>query len=503
MSTYLTSLLICFQPVHFLLIVGTCIVGIIFGAIPGLSAAIGISLLLPVTFSMDTETSFCMLLAMYIGGVSGAFISATLMGIPGASSSIATTFDAYPMTQKGEASKALSIGIIASFIGTLGSILIATFLSPLIAQLALMLGPWEYFSLCFCAITLVSALAEGSMFKCLLSTAIGLLLGYFGMDSVSGVLRFTFGNHNLDNGISLIAITLGVFACLQVVENFAKGSQELPEVKKANLKGLGLKRQDFTEHIGTIVRSFLLGLWVGFLPGIGSGVSNLIAYAQAKSSSKHSELFGTGYPGGIWASETSNNASVGGAIIPMIALGIPGDSITAMLLTGMMIHGLQPGPLLMSSNPEISYLVFACVLVSAIVVLIVELATKRWFPMILKIPYHFLYSAILVICFIGAFTAANSIFDIYMMLACCALGIVMKIAKIPVSPLLLSFVLSGNLESYFRNSISYANGSYAMFFTRPVSFLFILVGVLSIVWPTAKKAFGKKDKWNKEKKAEC
>lgn len=503
MSTYLSSLLICFQPVHLLLIVGTCVVGIIFGAIPGLSAAIGISLLLPCTFSMDTATSFCMLLAMYIGGVSGAFIAATLMGIPGASSSIATTFDAYPMTQKGEASKALSIGIIASFVGTFGSILIATFLSPFIAQLALMLGPWEYFSLCFCAITLVSALAEGSMFKCLLSTATGLMLGYFGMDSVSGVLRFTFGNHNLDNGISLIAITLGVFACLQIVENFAKGSQTQPQVKKSNLKGLGLERKDFTEHIGTIFRSFSLGLWVGFLPGIGSGVSNLIAYAQAKSSSKHSELFGTGYAGGIWASETSNNASVGGAIIPMIALGIPGDSITAMLLTGMMIHGLQPGPLLMSSNPEMSYLVFACILVSVIVVFLVELLTKQWFPMILQIPYHYLYSAILVICFIGAFTASNSIFDVYIMLGCCALGIVMKLGKIPISPLLLSFVLSGNLESYFRNSISYANGSYAMFFTRPVSLIFILIGVMSVLWPTVKKLFNKENKPKKETRAEC
>ncbi len=487
MSVYFSSLLIMLEPTNLIIVLLTIIVGIIFGAIPGLSAAIGIALLLPITIGMTIERSFSLLIAMYIGGVSGSFIGATLIGIPGSSSSIATTFDAYPMTKRGEASRALTIGILASFIGTFFSIIIATFLSPVIADLALKLGPWEYASLCFCAITLVAALSKGSMTKCLLSTSLGLLLGTVGMDTVTGITRFTFGNYNLDNGISVIAVTLGVFACLQVSMNYAKGSQELPEVKKTNIRGLGIHIKDITSHIGTIIRSFFLGLWIGFLPGMGSGVSNLIAYAHAKSSSKESEKFGDGYPGGIWASETSNNAAIGGAIIPMMALGIPGDSITAMLLTGLMIHGLQPGPLMITANPRISYMVFAGILLCSLLVLCIQLFAKRWFPLILKIPYHYLYSTILIITFIGAYGTGNNIFSIYIMLGCSLLGVVMHMGELPTSPFLLAFILSGNLESYFRKGISYGGGDYSLFVTRPISLLFLTIGVGSIVLPLIKK----------------
>lgn len=487
MGEYLSSMFILFDPINLIMMIGTTIVGIIFGAIPGLSAAIGIALLLPTTIGMPIERSFSMLIAMYIGGVSGSFIGATLIGIPGSSSSIATTFDAFPMTERGEATRALTIGILASFIGTFGSIIIATFLSPVIANFALKLGPWEYASLCFCALTLVASLSKGSMYKCLMATALGLFLGTVGMDQVTGIPRFTFGNYNLYNGISVIAITLGVFACLQVSLNYARGTQKLPEVKDVNLKGLGINPKDVTENIGTIIKTFIIGLWVGFLPGMGSGVSNLLAYAYAKSSSKNSEKFGTGYSGGIWASETSNNASIGGAIIPMMALGIPGDSITAMLLTGLMIHGLQPGPLLISSNPRIANLIFSGILLCSIFVLIIQLASKRWFPMILKIPYHYLYGGILIITFIGAYGTANNIFSIYVMLACSLFGIIMHLGNLPTSPFLLSFILSGNLEAYFRKGISYANGDYTSFITRPISATFLMIGILSIVWPILKR----------------
>ncbi len=446
---------------------------------------------------MPTDTSFVLLIAMYVSGVSGSFIGATLIGIPGSSSSIATTFDAYPMTLRGEASRALTIGILASFIGTFFSIIIATFLSPVIADLALKLGPWEYFSLCFCAITLVAALSKGSMFKCLLATAIGLMMGTIGLDAVTAQQRFTFGNANLMAGISVISITLGMFACQQVSTSYAKGTQKLPEVKETNIKGLGIEMSDFTEHIGTTIRGFLIGLWVGFLPGMGSGVSNLIAYAQAKSSSKYPEKWGEGYAGGIWASETSNNASIGGAIIPMLALGIPGDSITAMLLTGLVVHGLQPGPLMIVNSPDIAYLIFSGVLVCSVVVLVMQLATKKYFPLILKIPYHYLYSTILVICFIGAYGTANSMFSLYSMLFFAVLGIIMSIGKLPTSPFLLAFILSTDLERYFRRGVNYAQGDYTMFLTRPVSLIFLCIGIGSIVIPFIKK----KMKAQKEKVA--
>lgn len=492
MTEYLQALLVCLQPVNFFLISIVVIVGIIFGAIPGLSATLGISLLLPITFGLSAETSFVILLAMWVGGVSGTFISATLVGIPGSSSAIATCFDAFPMTQKGEASKALAIGITASFIGTVFSVLIATFMSPMIAELALKLGPWEYFSLCFCAITLVASLSKGNIFKGIMGAGIGILMGCFGMDSVTGITRFTFGNHSLDAGINTICQMLGMFALCQVIRDYSRGQGKIPEIKAKSISGLGISIKDIVENIGIIIQSFLIGLWIGFLPGMGSGISNMVAYGQAKASSKNSAEYGNGCPGGVWASETANNASIGGALIPMMALGIPGDGITAMLLSGLTIHGLQAGPLLISEHGGMAYLVFACVLISAVITFIIQILTKRWFPNILKIPYHYLYSVILTICYIGAFGTSNSMFNIYMMLALCLLGIFLNIASIPLSPVVLAFILCKNLEGYFRKGISYARGSYAPFVTRPLSLIFLSVAFFSIFYPAIKGQMDKR-----------
>ncbi len=483
MSAYFSGLLLCLQPINLLLIAATVSVGIIFGAILGLSATLGISLLLPVTFGLSSQTSFIVLLAMWIGGVSGTFISAVLIGIPGSSSAIATCFDGFPMTQKGKASRALAIGMTASFIGTVLSTIIATVLSPYLADFALMLGPWEYFSLCFCAITLVAALSKGNIFKGIMGAGIGLLMGCFGMDPITGIARFTFGTHNLDSGISTVCQMLGMFALCQVIRDYAKGQGKLPEVSTVDLKGFGISFGDIVKNFGTIIRSFMIGLWIGFLPGMGSGISNMVAYGQARAASKHPEEFGKGCDEGIWASEASNNASIGGALIPMMALGIPGDGITAMLIAGLTIHGLQAGPLFMVEHSDMAYLVFACVLVSAVVTFIIQILTKRWFPLILKIPYHYLYSVILTICYIGAFGVSNTEFNVFVMLALCFLAIFLNIAGIPLSPVVLAFILSKNLESYFRKGVSYAHGSYAEFVTRPLSLLFLAIAVFSVVWP--------------------
>ena len=492
MNEYFQAILICLQPLNLLLILITVSVGIIFGAIPGLSATLGISLLLPITFGLNSQVSFILLLSMWVGGVSGAFISAALVGIPGSSSAIATCFDAYPMSKKGHASRALAIGMTASFFGTIFSVLIATFLSPIIADLALKLGPWEYFSLCFCAITLVSALSKGNVFKGIMAAGIGLLIGCVGLDPITGMQRYTFGYTNLFSGINTICQMLGMFALCQIIRDNAKGQTKMPEVTSGNMKGFGINFKDILKELGTILRSFSIGLWIGFLPGMGAGISNMVAYGHAKASSKNPEEYGNGADGGIWASETANNASIGGALIPMMALGIPGDGITAMLLSGLTIHGLQAGPLLITQQGGFANLVFACVLVSAIFTFLIQAATKRWFPYILKIPYHYLYSVILTICFIGAYGASNSQFNIYVMLGLCFLSIFLNIAEIPLSPLVLSFILSKNLEGYFRKGVSYARGSYSEFFTRPLSLLFLLIALFSVLWPVIKPIISNK-----------
>ncbi len=489
---FFTEIFNLFNPLSILIIFICTIVGIIFGAIPGLSGGLAVSLLLPLTFGMDSALSFTMLIAVWVGGISGGFISATLIGIPGAPASIATCYDAYPMSQKGETVRALGIGILASFMGTFLSCIVATLLSPYIADLAIKLGPWEYFSLCFAAITLVAALSKGSIFKGMLSAFIGLLLCTVGVAPIDGAYRYTFGNIYLGGGLDMVALMLGVFAVKQVISDFAKGQQDLPDVNVGKIRGFGVKLTDFTQNIGVIIKSFFVGLWIGFLPGMGSGLSNMVAYAQAKSGSKHPDEYGKGHPGGIWASETSNNASVGGALIPMISLGIPGDAVTALLLSGLMIHGLQPGPLLLTSNPTVVYVILATVMVSAFFVLAEQFFGMRWFPLLLKLPYHYLYGVILVMCIIGAFTSTNTTFNILMVFVFAGLGFLLDALKIPTSPLILAFILGDKLEEYFRKGVSYARGDYTSFLTRPVSLIFLLIAVGSVVWPYVKPMIEKK-----------
>ena len=483
MALYLSALMLCLKPLNLLMIFGMVCLGIVFGAIPGLSATLGIALLLPVTFGLSTETSFILLLAIWIGGVSGSFISAVLIGIPGSSSSIATCFDGYPMTQKGESNKALAIGITASFLGTFFSVILATILSPIIADFALTLGPWEYFSLCFCAITLVASLSKGNIWKGLMAAGLGLMLGCIGMDPINGTHRFTFGNTNLAAGISTVAQMLGMFAMCQIIRDSAKGEAKMPDASAAGKKGFGITIRDYFENIRVVLFSFAVGLWIGFLPGMGSGISNMVAYGYAKSTDKTGVPFGEGNPAGIWASETANNASLGGALIPMMALGIPGDGITAMLISALTIHGLQAGPLFMTSQPDLAMLIFACVLVAAVVTFIVQALTKNWFAYILRIPYHFLYSVILIIAYIGGFGISNTMFNIYVMLALCLLSLFMSIGGLPTSPLVLAFILSSKLEGYFRRAISMDKGSYAQFVTRPLSLVLLLLAVFCVIWP--------------------
>ncbi len=342
MDMFFAGFLPLFQPLTFLLVFSATALGIVLGAIPGLSGGLGVALLLPVTFGMDPHMGLAMLIGIWVGGVSGAMIGSILLGIPGSPSAIATCFDGYPMTKNGEAVKALGAGITASFIGTFFSILIATFLSPIIADLALKLGPWEYFSLGFCAIALVAALSKENIFKGLAAAGIGLMLSSVGFAPIDGYPRFAFGNYFLNGGFDLISLMLGLFAIKQIVTDYARNQQDLPEVDMKNISGFGVSLKEFTSNIWNMVRSFFIGLWIGFLPGMGAALSNMVAYAQAKSSSKHPEKFGKGCIDGVFASEISNNSSVGGSLIPMVALGIPGDGTTAILLGGLMIHGIQP-----------------------------------------------------------------------------------------------------------------------------------------------------------------
>lgn len=472
-----------FSPTCLIFMLMGCIMGIIFGALPGLSGTVGVTLLLPMTYGLSSELGIALLISIWVGGVSGGFISATLLGIPGTASCIATCFDAYPLSRQGKARKALMTGILASFIGTFFSCIIAMFLCKYVARVAMMLGPWEYFSLCLCAIVLVISLSKGNIFKGLAGAGIGLLLTCVGAAPVDAVPRFTFGSYNLYSGLNSTAIMLGIFAIYLVIMNYAKSDTATVSSGTEGVGGEGLTLKEFKDNAVNMIRSFMIGLWIGFLPGMGAGLSNMIAYGQAKSSSKTPEKFGKGIIDGVFATETSNNASVGGALIPMVSLGIPGDATTAVLLGALTIKGLEPGPLLFQNNPVYVYVLFGAAIISAVMVLILQLGGIRLFPKILQIPYHYLYPAILVLCFIGAYSTSNTLFALGVMLAMTAIAIFLAWAEIPTTPFILANILGSMLEKYLRRGLSYSTNGALTFFTRPVSLVFLVIAFLSLTWP--------------------
>lgn len=483
MEMILTVFSALFDPSNVLIIIGGTLLGIVFGAVPGLSATTGIALMLPVSFSMSSVTGILFLGAIYVGGISGGLISAILIGVPGTPASVATCFDGYPMAKSGHASRALGIGIVSSFIGTFLSILVSMVFCPILAHYAVKMGPWEFFSLCFCAIILVVTMSKGNMFNGLIAGLLGIIVSCIGIAPIDGAKRFTFGVVNLFSGVNQIGLMLGVFAVGTLIKNFAKFDTKTPEIDTKGITGFGISIKEYFSHWLLIIKSFFIGLWIGFLPGLGAGLANLVAYAQAKASSKTPEKFGTGCDEGIIASETSNNAAIGGAIIPMVALGIPGDTATAMLIGGLMIHGIDAGPLLMTNHPELVYCFFGVLLFGAILVLIFQFFGMRTFPYILRTPTCYLYAAILVICVVGAYADSRTMFNCGLMIVMGVVAILMALGNLPTSPFILGYILGPMLEENLRKGLTYGNKGFLPFLTRPVSLVLLLVAVGSLAWP--------------------
>ena len=466
----------------------------IFGAIPGLSGTLAVMLFMPLTYSMEAGAAIVFLLSLWVGGCSGAFIGSVLLGIPGSASAVATCFDGYPMSKSGKAGKALAIGMMASFIGTFFSAIAGAFLSQTVADIAFMLGPWEYFGLCFVAITMVLAISKGNMFKGLTSACIGLLLASVGFSPIDAEPRFVFDNMYLMGGLGMTVVLIGVFGVSSIILAYGKGFDPLPEVDTKSIKGLGITFQEIKSNLVNIIRSWVIGLGIGFLPGMGAGLSNLVAYSSAKNASKTPELFGKGNPEGVWASEVSNNAAIGGSMIPMAALGIPGDSTTALLIGALTIHGLEMGPMVFRNSGNIVYLMFFVVALCAIVCLILQALGMRVFPLILKVPYHYMYPALLIISFISAYVDSSSLYKCGMMLVFSVIGILMAFGGLPTSPLILAFILGPTLESNMLKAFQ-NTGTAATFFTRPLSCVFMIIGIGCIFSPILKSVYGK---WKKK-----
>ncbi|MCI7740859.1 MAG: tripartite tricarboxylate transporter permease [Clostridiales bacterium] len=493
MDSLFSALISLFVPSTLAVILLGIIIGIVFGAIPGLNGVMALTLMLPMTIFMAPSMAIPFLMSIYIGGVSGTFIAAVLVGIPGGPSSIATCWDGYKLTQNGQPAKAMGAGIISSFIGTFFSTIIAALLCPYIAKLAVKLGPWEFFSLCLCAITLVVSISKGNVFKGIAGAGLGLLITTVGIAPIDATQRFTYGNANLYGGINQTAVLLGTFAVAQIAVALGQKTAAMPEVDSSKLRGIGITLNELKDNFINIIRSFMIGLWIGFLPGMGSGLSNMVAYSAAKSGSKHPEKFGTGCVEGIFAPEVANNASIGGAIIPMIALGIPGDTATAVLLSALLLQGVQTGPLMIQNNLSTVNVIYMTVLLSAVIVLILQFFGMRLFPKLLKMPYHYVYGTIIILCFTGAFCATNSVFNCTMMFFASILGLFLYWAEIPTGTTLLAMILGKMIETYLRRGLTYGQHGFFDFVVRPVSGVLLFVALGSLIIPFIK--------WLKDRKS--
>ena len=468
-----------------LVLFGT-LVGIVFGAIPGLTSTMAVALFLPITYSLGAAAGISLLVALFIGGTSGGLISAILLKIPGTPSSVATTWDGGPMMEKGQGAKALGLGVVFSFLGTIIGILALVFIAPTLAKVALRFGPHEYFGIAIFSLTLIASLSSGSMIKGVFSGVIGFMFATVGIAPVDATPRFTFGYVELNGGFEILTVLIGIFAISEIIKvaedlKFEKQASIAP-VSMRNIKGFGFSMVEFFEQKWNFLRSSLIGIGIGILPGIGAGTSNILAYVAAKKQSKTPELFGKGINDGVVASETANNAGIGGAMIPLLTLGIPGDAVTAMMLGGFMIHGIQPGPLLFMSQGPLVYTIFAALIVSSIMMLVCEFYGMRIFVKLLAIPKHILMPIILVLCVVGAFGLGNRVFDIWTILIFGLLGYGFVKFEVPQAPFIIGFILGPMAETNLRRGLMMSDGNFMAFLTSPISGTFIGLAIASIIW---------------------
>ena len=473
------------NPMSILLLIVGVAVGIVFGSIPGLSAAMAVALFLPVTFAMQSHEAFTLLVALYIGGISGGLISAILINIPGTSSSIATCFDGSPMAKKGEAGKALGTGVVFSFLGGLFSFLVLMFVAPSVAQITLKFSAIEYFGVCLFALSMIAALAGTSMIKGLLSGCLGLIIALVGMAPIDGTKRFTFGINELSSGFDILPTLIGIFAIAEVLayaEEVKKMGKATQIKQSFKIKGFGFTWKEFVGQKWNALRSALIGTGIGILPGIGGSTAGILSWMTAKKTSKHPEQFGKGCIEGVCAPETANNASVGGALIILLTLGIPGDNATSMILAGFQIHGIAPGPLLFSSGNVLVYAIFAAFILANIFMLVEAYFGLPIFSKILSIRTEVLLPVVIAFCYVGAFSSNNRIFDIGVMIAFGILGFVMKRFKFPLAPMVVGFILAPMLEENLRRSLMRSQGSLLPMVTSPIALVFLLLTVAVLVY---------------------
>jgi putative tricarboxylic transport membrane protein len=470
-----------------LLLSAGVLVGIIFGVLPGLGTPMALAVFTPLTFGIGPVSAIVFLMGIYSGCVYGGAITGILINIPGTPSALATIIDGYPLARQGRAGEAIGIATMSSSLGGVFGALVLAFLAPLFARFTLLFGSGEYVALALLGLCMIAQISGRSILNGLIAGTLGLLLSTVGADVITAYPRFAFGSEYLQEGIPLVALIVGVFGIGEVLDRAAKSKIVVKHHLIPKLEKILPRLSSLKALIKTIIRSSFTGVLIGATPAAGGAIASVVAYGQAKRASKNPEKFGNGALEGVSAAESANNASTGGALIPLLTLGLPGDPMGPILLGALMLHGLSPGPLLFRENPEIVSAVFISMLLAAILLGLIGIALVPFFSKIIQIPDYLLMPIVIVLCTIGAFAMRNTLFDIGVLLAAGLVGFLLRRVDIPLPPLLLGFILGPMLEDNLSRLLLFSGGNVFVIFTRPLSAIILLLALIITFWGLFKK----------------
>jgi len=460
-----------------------CLMGTLIGVLPGIGPSAGVSILIPITFGMDTTTALITMAGLYFGTMYGGSTTSILVNVPGEAASVVTALDGYQMARKGRAGPALGMAALSSFIAGTFSIVMISLLAPLLVGFALSFGPPEYFALTFLGLTLVTSLTGESAIKGLISAVFGLIIACVGIDPSSGFARFTYGQLYLLDGLGFVNIAVGLFAVAEVMSNLEKPAAEIYVKTKLSIKSMFPNLQDWKDSFGALWRGSIFGFFIGVLPGAGPTIASFICYTLERKVSKHPEKFGTGVIEGVAAPEGANNSAAGGAFIPMLTLGIPGSGVTAILLGALLLHGLRPGPLLMETNPQFVWGLIASMYIGNVMLVILNMPLIGLWVSMLRVPYKVMMPLIVTISCVGIYATENNILDLWVMFGFGILGFVMRKLDFPAAPIVLAVVLGPLVENSLKQSLIISGGSLTIFFTRPIAAALIIVALCSTFAP--------------------
>jgi putative tricarboxylic transport membrane protein len=467
------------------------ILGTVIGMLPGLGPATGVAILIPITFGMNPSTALITMCAVYYGAMFGGSRASIMINTPGDASAIVSCFDGFPMTKQGRAGAALAISAIASFIGGTIGMIFLIFLTQPIANAALRFGPAEMFSLMMFALVATITLSEGNLLKGAIAITLGLMLSTVGIDALSGQIRFTYGVESLNDGIDFLVIIIGVYAVTEVYKNF-KDSNIVHKFDSKHIGKVWITKEDWKRSLKPMLRNSPLGFIIGVLPGIGGTIATFMSYALEKNLSKHPEEFGKGAIEGLAAPEAANNACSCGAMVPLLTLGIPGSGTTAVMLGALMLLGVRPGPTLFSDHPEIAWGVIVSMLIGNIILVIINLPLAIPLVQILRVPTRIMLPIIMGLALIGTYFLNYSSFDFVVVMIAAVIGFIFLKIGIPLPPLVLALILGSTTEQMFRNSMVLSDGSPMIFLQKPISAVFLVVAVASLVFALVKNSRKKK-----------